>query len=281
MQHIHSDKIVLNDLLRLDDLKNVKVRLLLYAGRNDSGRGADFIQYFQEGNMGAVTEGLFWNYNRNKSYREGDIAVGLASIEKDHWLLFSVSRVTKDLNRLNAVGYEHVEIEEFNKYLGRVVIRYRNKSQNLVRRAESIMHDLVVEKILPDVFNDDIFPGYENVRLSWKELKNNIKKETWKTALENQKGVYLILDKATGRKYIGSAYGEDMILGRWRSYVKTGHGGNRELKNLTFEYIQSNFQYSILDIYKSAVDDDVIIKREAWWKSTLMTRDSNFGYNKN
>ncbi len=79
--------------------------------------------------------------------------------------------------------------------------------------------------------------------------------------------------------YIGSAYGENMILGRWQSYVKTGNGGNLGLKELSFDYIKHNFKFSILDIFKSTVDDQLIIARENWWKSVLQTR--KFGYNKN
>jgi len=69
-----------------------------------------------------------------------------------------------------------------------------------------------------------------------------------------------------------------MILGRWRSYVRTGNGGNVELRKLTFEYIKENFKYSILDIFKSTIDDQTILSRESWWKNVLQTRE--FGYNK-
>lgn len=79
--------------------------------------------------------------------------------------------------------------------------------------------------------------------------------------------------------YVGSAYGETMLLGRWKSYIHNGHGGNVELKNIEFEHIQNNFEYSILDIYKSTINDEVIINRESWWKETLLTR--KFGYNRN
>ena len=79
--------------------------------------------------------------------------------------------------------------------------------------------------------------------------------------------------------YVGSAYGEHMILGRWQSYIKTGNGGNIELKRLNFDYIKKNFKYSILDIFKSTIDDQMIIERENWWKEVLNTRE--FGYNKN
>ena len=86
-------------------------------------------------------------------------------------------------------------------------------------------------------------------------------------------------DITNGKKYVGSAYGQNMILGRWISYVISGHGGNVELKSLTFEHIRENFRYTILDIYKSTTDDRIIIERENWWKEVLQSR--KFGYNKN
>ena len=79
--------------------------------------------------------------------------------------------------------------------------------------------------------------------------------------------------------YVGSAYGENMILGRWKNYIENGHGGNIELKQLSFEHIKQNFRYLILDIFKATIDDNIIINRESWWKESLLTR--KFGYNKN
>lgn len=79
--------------------------------------------------------------------------------------------------------------------------------------------------------------------------------------------------------YVGSAYGEHMLLGRWKYYLKTGNGGNVELKKLSFAYIKNNFKYSILDIFKSTIDDQIILERESWWKEVLQSR--KFGYNNN
>ena len=79
--------------------------------------------------------------------------------------------------------------------------------------------------------------------------------------------------------YVGSAYGENMILNRWQSYIKTGHGGNVELKRLEFDHIKKYFRYSILDIFKSTIDDQIIIERECWWKKVLQSR--KYGYNEN
>ena len=80
--------------------------------------------------------------------------------------------------------------------------------------------------------------------------------------------------------YVGAAYGENMIYGRWSTYIKNGHGGNAELKALGFSHIKNYFCYSILDIYKSTTDPKIIEKRESWWKETLQSRVP-LGYNGN
>lgn len=104
------------------------------------------------------------------------------------------------------------------------------------------------------------------------------------TALQNQKAVYLITDKKTGKLYVGSATSKDkMLLSRWQSYVNNGHGGNKELKDLVnkkgIDYIKEYFQYSLLENFNGKVDDDYILSREKWWKKALQSIE--YGYNEN
>ncbi len=269
------DKIFLNEILNLDNLENVKIRFNLMFDGNWNP-----IEYFKSADFKTLLNGQYWNYKKSKSFKEGQLTIGFIRLnDNDLWLLFHIGRTTKDLNKLNAVGYEFETLLEHEKYFGRLIIKFKNKSQTMIRLATSVLNDCEVHQILPDTFDNDIFPGYDKVDISWCELFRVVTKESWKTALENQKGVYLISDKSNGKIYVGSAYGEDMILGRWKSYVKNGHGGNVELRKLDFDYIKQNFKYSILDIYKSNVDDKIIISRESWWKDVLQTR--TFGYNKN
>ena len=264
--------IKLNDLLRLEDLDNVKIRFIMpHADVNP-------IELFKH-DREELLNWQFWNYAKKKSFKKGEIAIGFVKIGIDKWLLFDISYVVADLNIFNGVGYEGKSIDTFEKYLGRTIIKFKNKSQNLVRKAASVIDDCLVSELLETKFNDDICPGYENVSIPWERLQTVVHNNSGKAALVNQKGVYLITDKSNGKMYVGSAYGENMFHGRWSNYIKNGHGGNKELKNITFENIQKNFNYSILEIYKSTVEDKVIINRESWWKETLMTR--RFGYNCN
>ena len=269
-------KILLNEILKIENLGNVKIRFNLMVDNNWNP-----IEFFKNNDIESLLKGQYWNYNKKKSYQNGQITIGLILLNKKDnlWLLFHIGKITKDLNIFNGVGYEYETLSKYEKYFGRLIIKFKNKSQNMIRKAESVIADCEVEQILPNIFNNDIFPGYDNVNISWEELSNIILKENWKTALQNQKGVYLITDISNGKMYVGSAYGENMILGRWESYVKTYHGGNVGLKKLNNEHIKQNFRYSILDIFKSTVEDKLIIARESWWKTVLHTR--KFGYNEN
>ena len=269
-------KVMLNDILQIKDLDNVKIRLNVMFGGNWNP-----IEIFKDGNINEILKGHYWNYSSKKSYKDGQTTVGLIRIKpnEDLWLLIHVGKITKDLNKFNDVGYEFEVLEKYRKYFGRIIVKYKNSSQTLIRNALTIINDCEIHQILPDVFDNDLFPGYESVNISWQELTRVIDKESWKTALQNQKAVYLITDISNGKKYVGSAYAENMLLNRWQNYVKSRHGGNIQLKQLSKEHIESNFRYSILDIFKSTTDDKVILSRESWWKDTLLTR--KFGYNSN
>jgi hypothetical protein len=44
---------------------------------------------------------------------------------------------------------------------------------------------------------------------------------SWWSALSSVGGVYLVLDTATGKAYVGSAYGTGGIWQRWSAYAET------------------------------------------------------------
>lgn len=274
--HKNDTKIFLNDILRLDDPKNVKIRFNLMFDKN-----WDPIEIFKNKDYDTLLKGQYWNYKKTKSFKNGQITIGFIKINRNDnlWLLFHIGKIIRDLNKLDGVGYEYEVLSEYEKYFGRLIVKYKNKAQTMIRLADSVIIDCEVVNILPDTFNNDIFPGYDKVNISWEELARIIDKDAWKTALKNQKGVYLITDISNGKMYVGSAYGENMILGRWQSYVKNGNGGNVELKQIDFDHIRKNFRYSILEIFKSTIDDQTIIDKEGWWKKVLLTRE--YGYNKN
>lgn len=275
------EKLYLNDLLHFseEEYKNIKIKFNQSNGQDDP---MDLYLY----NPDIVNHNwLFWR-NKQRYFQVGQIAICLLKLSYDTWLLTTIKRVTKELDIYDGVNYEGEELEEYKSYFGRVIIKYRKTFQSQGRYYYPICNELEVQQILPSVFDGNDFPGYDKVRLSFGQLETvlNRGKRDWITALENQKAVYLIADKKSGKMYVGSATSDyGMLLQRWRSYIATGHGGNKELIELVqkegINYIKKNFYYSILENYNARVADDVILERESWWKETLQTR--TFGYNSN
>ncbi len=274
-------KIYLNDILNFtkEEIANVKVKFNQWNGTTNP-----MDEYLQDPEI-VNTGWLFWR-TQQSYFRPGQIAVCLLKLNGDKWLLTTIKQVTKDLKKYNDVAYEGVEIEKYKPYFGRVIISYHKKSMQQGRFYEELHKELVVNQILPEPYGGKDFPGYDKVCLSFTELANIIKlhKKDWVGALENQKAVYLITDKNNGKLYVGSATAENgMLLARWRDYAQTGHGGNKDLRQLVqelgFDYVKQHFQYSILENFNARIDDSVILERESWWKEVLQSR--KFWYNCN
>jgi hypothetical protein len=271
----NNNKILLNDILRLKDLDNVRLRFnLMFRGNWNP------VEFFRKGDLKILLEGHYWNYSKRKSFKEGQVTVGFIRLpDEDLWLLFHIGKITRDLNVFNGPGYEYETLNEYEKFFGRLIIRYHNTNQNMIRKAVSVIDQCVVEQILPEPYDQFEFPGYDKVNLSWDELTKVIDTHSWKTALQNQKGVYLLTDGSNGKMYVGAAYGEEMIWGRWKKYLENGHGGNKKLKELGKKYLKKHLKFSILEVFNYKVDDKQILLRENWWKDVLQTR--KFGYNEN
>ena len=135
-----------------------------------------------------------------------------------------------------------------------------------------------------------VFISYEDIILDFKQLHAIFANEDkeWRSKLETCNCIYLILDKKTGKQYVGSTYRDKQskysgIWGRWKEYAETnGHGNDVNLKELYDNdntYPVQYFQWSILEILPLNVTDRFAIERESICKEKLGTRD--FGYNNN
>lgn len=271
----------LNDLLRFDseEISKAKVRF------NQTSPQTNPMDLYLQDREIVNSQWLLWRTNK-RYFSEGQIAICLLKLSDDTWLLTTIKQITKELNVENGVNYEAVELLQYQKYYGRVIVKFHKEFQAQCVYYNTVLGNLEVNQILPDTFDGQDFPGYDNVRLSYQQLATiiNSNKRDWVAALENQKGVYLITDIQTGKLYIGSATSNTgMLLQRWKSYISNGHGGNKELIALVekngFDYVKQNFQYSILENFNAKTDDQIILMRESWWKETLLTR--KFGYNSN
>jgi hypothetical protein len=113
-------------------------------------------------------------------------------------------------------------------------------------------------------------------------IENQPVYEAWHSALSSVNAIYLITDRVTGAQYVGSAYNQNGLWGRWEVYVATGgHGGNKKM----MEVMQENpnrchdLQFSVLQILPKNMTADEIIGVETLWKDKLLTK--KFGWNDN
>lgn len=112
--------------------------------------------------------------------------------------------------------YPTEEVRGIEDLVGRFVIQFLWKDRRRYPHGEPLREELLVAHILPATYSVPVFPGYEKVRISQAELKLIVKEgePSWKSALSSVAGIYLILDGADGKHYVGSASGSDGIWQR-------------------------------------------------------------------
>jgi hypothetical protein len=202
--------------------------------------------------------------------------------EIDVWLFGGIFNVLARHEDRYEVQLAEIGIE----FLGRLKLwsPYRGRTTRVY--LESHYSSFEVQEILREPYSGRAFPGYDGINVSFVELEALVRngRPDWKAALGSVSGIYLITDTKTGRRYVGSAYGEQGIWSRWSSYVENGHGGNIELRSLvidpTLDYCRVNFRFALLETCPIRASDSAIIARENFWKEMLLTR-SEHGLNRN
>ncbi len=223
--------------------------------------------------------------------------VSLLYYDKDVWMFGGVYEVLsaqpKRIEKENGWAgwkYETVLTNQASDYIGRAFFKFKKEFRasypvlELLPKNGRPIAQMPLSHILDKRVALTDFLGFDQVNIDYKTLQHIISDNilSWKAALSNVKGIYLIMDTLTGKQYVGSAYGDDCIWQRWSNYAKDGHGGNVELKELLknngSEY-RYNFKYSILEVCNMNLGNEYIISRETHWKEVLLTR--RFGLNKN
>lgn len=202
--------------------------------------------------------------------------------QPDRWLFGGIFEVLERNIKSNTIEL----IDLYREYVGRLLIDYSGpKARGRAFYLENHYNLLKLAQLFEKSFEGEAFYGFEKIELAFSQLESIIKrnKQDWKSALENVKGVYLIVDRSNSKMYVGSAYGDAGIWSRWACYIGTGHGWNDELTKLIssngIDYARENFYFSILEFRSMQTDDRTIIDREQYWKRVLQT--NRFGYNKN
>jgi hypothetical protein len=172
----------------------------------------------------------------------------------------------------DAILWFDLELTDFySNWKGRLIVDWPGLERSWWRWADR--NTILVDAILEQSSLDAEMPSWDELTLTWDQLR--VLPSRWKSALSQWRGIYFIFDESDGKGYVGSAHGNDNILGRWLNYASTGHGGNKELRNRD----PANFRYSILQRVSPDMENADIFHLEGTWKDRLYTRE--FGMNEN
>ena len=276
-------EILLNDILKIpeNEIQDYKVKFNVNNGYIEPllvmARSYD-----------EISNWIAWKKEKDDLPRSKVIGfVRYYTVSQEQWIFAGSYEVKKKNNFYEikeGVGYDLTPIPEYQNLYGRLVVEYKNTTQQLKRNAENVLNDIKVVELLKKPYNGVEFEGYNNINLTFQELeviiKNNV--DDWKRKLENVTGIYMLFDRSTGKKYIGSAYGENGIWKRWSDYIYSNNGGNKEMLQLDNDYIRDNFTFTLLEWYAIGTDFDFIISRENYWKKVKLSRKiDGYGYNDN
>jgi hypothetical protein len=235
-------KIMLKEVVSIEKLNEYKVHFAKWNQRNQP------LDVFTKDRR----EWQGWQeYRKGRNEFNRPLIFSLASFyhEPATWLFGGVFRVLE--------RHEHrykVKLTEIGAgFIGRLKLRSPYSARTVRVNMEDQYEDFEVVEILPEPYTGRPFPGYEDIDLSFEEIETLVRngRLDWKAALESIKGVYLVTDTKTGKRYVGSAYGESGIWSRWCAYAATGHGGNVELRRLvktrSLNYCRANFRFALLE----------------------------------
>ena len=203
--------------------------------------------------------------------------------------LYKIKKIEPEV--FDEVGYELTLMDDYKEYRKRLIVKLKKPiGRDLYNRLYKNIQDTLEPEVYEIAPNTKLghFPGYQNVTLSHPQMQQIILRNepSWKQALMNVKGVYVITDLSNGKLYIGSASGNtDGIWQRWSDYANIENltGGNKLLNEIKLDkgkdYIVNNFQYSILEIFDTKTKADTIINRENYWKNVFCTRKHGMNFN--
>ena len=215
---------------------------------------------------------------------EKDYIFSLIYYKKGEWMFAGIYKVISSKEVNDRIRYETKLLDKYEDLIGRLIIGFDKEYRQSYPYLANVYEQFKFVEILRDRASIDRFPGFENLNICFSDLQFIIEneEESWKSALSNIQGVYLISDMSNGKLYVGATYGGDAFWNRWKEYITKGTGDNIELKRLLeekgFDHT-SNFTFSILEVHSKTTDKNYIIQREQHWKNILLTKE--FGYNKN
>ena len=284
--------IELNKFIKVPDLNKTKIKFNMNAG-NAEIKAWDLL--FKEDETEWEQINAWKTKHPNNNLNHADYLLAFAQYYPygpEYFIfggLYKIKKIEPEV--YDEVGYELTLMEDYKEYRKRLIVKLKKPiGRDLYNRLYKNIQDTLEPEVYEIAPNTKLghFPGYQNVTLSHPQMQQIISRNepSWKQALMNVKGVYVITDLSNGKLYIGSASGNtDGIWQRWSDYANIENltGGNKLLNEIKLDkgkdYIINNFQYSILEIFDTKTKANTIINRENYWKNVFCTRKHGMNFN--
>jgi hypothetical protein len=152
----------------------------------------------------------------------------------------------------------------YANWKGKLIVGWPGLERAWWRRAHQ--NEFPIISILEDSALDPVPPEWDEMEFSWAELQ--LIPTRLKFKLREWRGIYYIFDTSDDKGYVGSASGEDNLLGRWLDYGARGDGGNKLLRHRQ----PQNFRFTILQLVSPTMPSNDVGVIESSWKRRLHTR---------
>jgi GIY-YIG catalytic domain len=178
----------------------------------------------------------------------------------------------KKEKRTSLLWFELLPTNFYPEWKGKLVVKWPPPETSWWRRAHR--NEMPVLAVLEESVLDKAMPSWDEISLTWEQVA--VLPTRWRMVLSQWRGIYYIFDTSDGKGYVGSACGNENLLGRWRNYAPSGHGGNVLLRKRN----PKNFRFTILQRVSPDMEVDEIIRLENTWKQRLHSRHP-LGLNEN
>jgi hypothetical protein len=185
---------------------------------------------------------------------------------------FGMRGFSQEDKRETVLWFDLTLTEFYLSWKGKLIVAWPPPELSWWRRAHR--GEMAVIAISEESHLTAKMAAWDSLILSWQEL--SVLPSTWRYVLSQWRGIYYIFDVSVKKGYVGSAYGENNLYGRWMEYAKTGHGGDKSLQKLD----PRNFRFSILQIVSPNMSPEEVIALEQSWKERLHSKKP-FGLNEN
>ncbi|MBI1381728.1 MAG: GIY-YIG nuclease family protein [Planctomycetaceae bacterium] len=164
----------------------------------------------------------------------------------------------------SSASFDLQRMPELDEYAGRVIVDWGGGGRAWVQYAHR--RDKPILELRRKAVEES-FPGFARFTCRLDEVDGL--PMTWQEPLRGTRGIYLLVERATGAQYVGSATGSGGFLGRWKQYAN-GHGGNAGLRELMLD--AHEYDVCILETAGSGAELEDVYAIETLWKQKLGSR---------